>query len=400
MSRILIIGPRAPFPYPPRLNGGNLRFNPVLEYLGARHEVDLMQLGPLEAVPDDLPAAAICREVECIDLPAQGEGSDRARLLKAMVSRPRAPWEFVRAHRDHLWHSVSKRLASTTYDSVLFCAQVDLATRLVLTPGQRPRCVIDWVDAPSLHLERRVPRPTGWRGRLRERRVDVLKGWQRKVNARAEASVYITEADRAHANPQADSSVHVVPNGLFDWSECERSPGPQDALTLGFLGNMAYEPNIRGALRLHGLFERMKRERPGLRLKIIGRDPDPRIAALAGPDVEVTGFVDSVWPHLATTDIAVFPLDTGAGLQNKVLEALAASCPVVTTPTVAAGLAVGADGVLSVGRTDDELAAKTETLLRDVNLREETGKAGLNLVREHFDWTNILPRYERILLGA
>ena len=54
--------------------------------------------------------------------------------------------------------------------------------------------------------------------------------------------------------------------------------------------------------------------------------------------VEITGEVDSIWPHLADVDVMVFPMETGGGLQNKVLESIAAGCAVVATSVVDAGI--------------------------------------------------------------
>jgi glycosyltransferase involved in cell wall biosynthesis len=64
------------------------------------------------------------------------------------------------------------------------------------------------------------------------------------------------------------------------------------------------------------------------------------VLALANPPfgVEVTGQVPEVRPYLWNAAVGVAPLLTARGVQNKVLEAVAAGLPVVVTPLVHEGL--------------------------------------------------------------
>ena len=78
---------------------------------------------------------------------------------------------------------------------------------------------------------------------------------------------------------------------------------------------------------------------PQAHLTLVGMGPSPalrRRAADAG--VEVTGSVPDVRPYLWRAAIAVAPLETARGVQNKVLEAVAAGLPAVVTPAVFEGL--------------------------------------------------------------
>ena len=47
--------------------------------------------------------------------------------------------------------------------------------------------------------------------------------------------------------------------------------------------------------------------------------------------VTVTGDVPSIWPELYSAGVACFPMEEGAGQQNKLLEAMYARCAVVTS---------------------------------------------------------------------
>ena len=108
-----------------------------------------------------------------------------------------------------------------------------------------------------------------------------------------------------------------------------------------FCGVMNYEPNEEAGIRLiRDIWPLVRTRRPDARLTVVGAYPSARLREAARPDstVKVTGAVPDVRPYLWESAVSAAPLRTARGLQNKVLEALAADLPVVTTPAVADGL--------------------------------------------------------------
>ncbi len=107
-----------------------------------------------------------------------------------------------------------------------------------------------------------------------------------------------------------------------------------------FTGVFSYQPNEDGALWLiDHVWPRVRATVPQAHLTLVGMGPSPtlrRRAADAG--VEVTGAVPDVRPYLWRAAVAVAPLETARGVQNKVLEAVAAGLPAVVTPAVFEGL--------------------------------------------------------------
>jgi glycosyltransferase involved in cell wall biosynthesis len=101
---------------------------------------------------------------------------------------------------------------------------------------------------------------------------------------------------------------------------------------------------------------------------IVGAHPAPAITALADRDgsITVTGRVDDVRPYLWRAAVSVAPLHVARGLQNKVLEALAAGLPAVVTSPVRNGLpaivkpaCVVADDSAEFGDATIELLGRT-----------------------------------------
>ncbi|WP_348234541.1 glycosyltransferase, partial [Salmonella enterica] len=67
-------------------------------------------------------------------------------------------------------------------------------------------------------------------------------------------------------------------------------------------------------------------------LWIVGKDPHPRLAALAEqPAITVTGWVEDVRPYIAQAAVYVVPLRIGGGTRLKVPEAMAMGKAIVST---------------------------------------------------------------------
>jgi glycosyltransferase involved in cell wall biosynthesis len=151
---------------------------------------------------------------------------------------------------------------------------------------------------------------------------------------------------------------------------------------------MDYFPNVDAVTSfVSDVWPRIRERFAGITLTIVGANPVPAVAAsrsVAG--IEVTGTVPDVRPYYARALAAVVPLRTGGGTRLKILEAMAAGVPVISTPLGAEGLAVTEDRDILLAPADD-----AEAWIRHVEaLRAGCGagvvSAALNLVRARYDW--------------
>jgi glycosyltransferase involved in cell wall biosynthesis len=140
-------------------------------------------------------------------------------------------------------------------------------------------------------------------------------------------------------------------------------------------------------------------QRPDVRVMIVGKDPPKSIRAL-GQDarVSVTGTVKDIRPYLQRASIAAAPVEYGAGIQNKVLEAMACGTPVVATPQAvsAIGLEHGEDA-----RIAPDFAAFADEilwLLAEENRRIRIGANGRYFVERNHRWSVIAEQLENIYL--
>ncbi len=399
MAQILVLANEIPLPI--QATGTSLRLNPVLRHLAREHAIDLVAISDSRPDLDRRVAEAqeFCRSVTALPRPRLPGVRRISRTLRGMVNPQRPPWEFIDPFSKELVDALVPTLRETRHDVLLAVNEVlDVACQLRIRNVMPPRFVVDWIDAPSLVHERRSEMMSRVRAHFVRRRTARLVEWQKQINAQAHAAIYIADADRTHAGAGANPAVHVIPNGVLTLDQPVTRPDDHPP-TIGFLGNMAYGPNVHAALRLHsGVFLPLVATHPDLRLKIIGRDPDPAVRALVSDRVEVTGEVESIWPHLAEVDVVVLPMEFGGGLQNKVLEAAEAGCAVVVTRVGAAGLGPEGRDALIIEDSDEGMIRSVSRLLDDPGVLAEA-QARATAIQDMFDWEHILPRYAEVVLG-
>ena len=150
--------------------------------------------------------------------------------------------------------------------------------------------------------------------------------------------------------------------------------------SLVFVGKMSYEPNVVAVTYFaeHVLPDLLKHY-PQLKFMIVGAHPDMRVQKLAEKEgVQVTGYVDSIEPYFQNATIVVAPMLTGAGIQNKIIQAMSYGCCVVTTTIGAEGLNIQHNEI-AIANGNGEIKQVILSLLSDVNKRREMGR----LAREY-----------------
>jgi glycosyltransferase involved in cell wall biosynthesis len=89
----------------------------------------------------------------------------------------------------------------------------------------------------------------------------------------------------------------------------------------------------------------------------------------------VRGFADDLAAEYRTCDIFVCPLRVGTGIKNKLMEALASGCAIVSTDVGIDGIAARHGEHLLVANDAVEFSSAVNRLLREPELRKRLGKA-------------------------
>ncbi len=350
------------------------------------------------------------------------------RVLRIPRARAYSPINLVRGWLGPtpvtVWNYTTPEIAAaleklgreTAFDSIQM-EGVHLVRYLPVLRGfsGHPPIVCDWHNIESELMWRYSENVASPQRRRASVAGDLFKGPPRRWYARRTAALIeraeaelLRSAD-AHAVvsprelaklraavPQAD--LHVVENGVDTayFSDCAIESGVARNRIV-FVASMDYHANVDAAVYFArdiwpALRQRFREgfgehDAPEARFTIVGRSPTPEVLALRNlPGVEVTGTVPDVRPYYREAVAVVVPLRVGGGTRLKILEAMAAGVPVVSTTLGAEGLEVDPGRDLL---TADTPAAMVEAIvsLKDQPLQwRQLSDAGRTVVARTYDW--------------
>lgn len=206
--------------------------------------------------------------------------------------------------------------------------------------------------------------------------------WVRKADVS-----YLVNNDEKNYWERYGRNVRLVPHGvkpdLFEYDECD----PRYTGKVAFIGKMDYQPNVDAV----EWYVRKVHSRIGdkIPLIIIGAFPPKKLLRLVGQydNIEVTGFVQDPYRILKSVLAVVAPMQTGGGIQNKVLEGMAIGQINVVSGLAARPILGAVDGEHLLIADTAEQYVRTLTELRENRERFAfIGEKARSFIRSHYTW--------------
>lgn len=383
------------FPFPARKNGISIRYYPILAHVSQQFHIHLLIIAEGYVEPEGiLEAKQFCEKVS-----VHVRKKEAPSQLQKLITRLTAfipytlPFDLVRYDEQAIANFIAQETQGTLYDNAL-CVLLSYQ-HLVKKLVNADRYILDLIDSPYSTSLR-----TRGRSFIKAYDAFMVKLWERKALQAFDYSCYVSPLDRKLGAGTAidNNKVGVIPNGLFlqDYSDERIKYGCK---TIGYLGHMGYPPNIRAALRLYSIFKAQRDKLPDTKLVIIGRDPAPEILALAeDADVVVTGTVENIWPYVNGVDIFAFPMEIGSGQQNKLLEAMGAGKPVISSALGNSGIGAKDQHEIIEANTDRDIGDALTLLTKDTSRAIAIGSAAKSFVDRTYGWPSIFVKIEAQLL--
>jgi len=280
---------------------------------------------------------------------------------------------------------------------VAYCS--GMARFALQTPLSAHPCVIDMVDLDSAKWASLAREARGVRRWIYRREAATLRAFEVRAIRHARATLVVNERERDALLQIAPAApAIVIPNGI-DLQMFAPPDAPADAPLVVFCGVMSYYPNVEGVLWFaQHVWPLVLAEQPHARFAIVGASPSRAIEHLrADPSIEVVGAVSAVQPYLWRSAVSVAPVRLARGLQNKVLEAIAAGLPVVVAPAVLEGLPAHVRRACLSASEPGAFANAVLRLLRLTPIDRRACAASANLA--DLEWTKQLAPLENILRG-
>lgn len=211
----------------------------------------------------------------------------------------------------------------------------------------------------------------------------------------AKAVVVVSDADADLAQRWFGSERPAVVENGVDLEYFRPGEVTRNESELLFLGSLDWRPNL-DALRLliDSIFPAVLAQASQAKLTVVGRKPPQWLIDRISrdPRIELHNDVADVRPFLHRAAALLVPLRIGGGSRLKILEALAAGCPVISTSVGAEGLDLepGVDYIDAPAVED--FATTTVAAIRDYPSLIRTAESGQRVVQGHYDWNRLANR--------
>jgi glycosyltransferase involved in cell wall biosynthesis len=256
--------------------------------------------------------------------------------------------------------------------------------------------VLDLTDVVSSEISRSLEYragPSRWIYREECRRIERYECYLAPLFDRC--WVVGDREAKALAALSSSARIEVVPIGVGgNGAGAAAENAVREPATILFFGYQKIFHNRDAARFLaRDIFPMVRAEIPHAVLEIAGKSSGS-LGGARGPGIRHKGYVEDPRELFSRATVFAAPHRFAAGVQTKVLQALDAGLPVVTTPLVREGLEPVPHDLLRVGRTAEEIAAEIVVLIRDPALASELGARGRVWVRSRFRWDLAVRAFE------
>ncbi len=369
------------FPYPLD-RGDKLRAFYQLKELSKTYNIQLIAL-----TEEQIPIAHIkavelyCKSIQII---AVSKMTQFFELCKGVfLQRPfQVSYFYNQKHIDLVQNIVSKYPNAPVYGQLI---------RVVpYLENLENRVVLDFQDSFSLNMKRRAENSSFWSKWLFSWESKLVKKYEQYCISKFKKLSIIAQIDKDYiADNQVVENLYLVQNGVdvdyFNTKNELNFVNKKTKTTLGFIGNLGYFPNIVAAEylveKIYTLLDHSKFE-----VNLAGSRPSKKLLNFESENIKVTGWLDDIREAYLATDILVAPIFSGSGQQNKILEAMAMSVPIVTTSQVASAINA-TENELMIADSLEDFQKCIMQLSTDNTVYKKYQTNGRNFVEQYFSWS-------------
>jgi len=376
--RVLQVAPRVPWPLD---TGAKLRNFHLARAVAGSISVTLLAFG--EGQSSDQLQEAYQRIVTV----PRNERYSVGNILRGAIGR--TPLPLLNYTTPEMAEALAHLLAENRFDMIQV-ESIHMMNNLSWDDStKRPLLICDWHNVESDLMQQYADAAPGLARNAYARRTSrLMREAEKRALKEFDAHIAVSEVDAKRLQSiDSEANIFVIENGVDSAYYADTQTATKNRIV--FVASMDYHANIEGAISFaQNIWPLIHQQEPQLRFTIVGRNPPSEVVALSSIlGIEITGSVPDVRPYYHEALAAVVPLNVGGGSRLKILEAMAAGVPVVSTILGAEGLEVtDGENILLA----DSAAPLANAILRtadDSNLRARLIAGGQALVQARYDWS-------------
>jgi glycosyltransferase involved in cell wall biosynthesis len=246
---------------------------------------------------------------------------------------------------------------------------------------------LDYMDAFSEGMRKRIAYSRWYEKPVVTIEAKRLRTFEEKIAPYFDGHSMISQADTDTFSESLRAKLDIIPNGVSEDYFVTKTPDIAKEYDVIFTGNMGYHPNIQACKYLvNEILPILKTKGVRIKVCLAGINPAPEVLALKSDDVIVTGYVKDMKEYLIRSKIFVAPLFSGSGLQNKLLEAMAAGLPTITTSLTNKALKAKDKKEIIICNESIRFAEQIIFLLNHPTEAGELARLGRLFIRENYNW--------------
>ena len=383
-------------PYPPKDGGSIATLNMITGISNAGHEVTCLSLNtlkhsfPIEKIPGSLSGKIRFIGIDC-------DSSLRPARMIYNLLFSKVPYIAERFNKPDFRKKLLQLLEEEEFDIVQL--EGPYLGHYLDTIRQKSHAIVSFRAHNVEHRiwERKADNEKGPCRKWYLRNMALrLKRFELQVAEKSNCLVTISPLDeQSFLALGVKKPTITIPTGL-DLKEYPSSDLPGNP-SVFFIGALDWLPNQEGLKWfLDHVLDPLRKEVPEVTFHVAGRNaPASFEKLLSRKQVIYHGEIEDSKIFMKSHRIMVAPLFTGSGIRIKILEAMALSRPVVTTPIGIEGIPARNNKEVMVSADPDTFKNQIITLIKEEDTPGELVAAGRQLIQENFDTFGLSTRITR-----
>jgi polysaccharide biosynthesis protein PslH len=251
--------------------------------------------------------------------------------------------------------------------------------------------ILSLIDSMSLNISRRVKSESGLKKIIFKYEYFLIKNYEINMVDKFDKSLVVSNIDKDFIGKK---NIKVLPVGV-DILKCTKS---KELNKIVFTGNMGYFPNQNAVVWfVDNCFESIKKEIPSVSLVIVGKNPPKFIQDYHDDNnIFIKGFVESMVDEICSASISIAPMQSGSGMQIKILEAMSLGLPVVATELGRGDIMAIDKKSILIANTADQFSNACIELLNNKKKQDLIGNNAKIFINNSHSWEKIRKQYLKV----